>query len=69
MHSHRPWREHRDIEEAANRQTAGLLAIVVLLLLLVCSLFLVQQLRRKADLEDCLLSGRRDCAQLAGMMR
>jgi hypothetical protein len=61
LQSHRAWQDRRDIENAADRQTAGLQAIVVILLLLVCSLFLVQQLRRKADLEDCLLSGRMDC--------
>jgi hypothetical protein len=54
----------RDADEEAedrNRQTAGLAAIAVVLLLLVCGLFLVQTLRRKAALEDCLMSGRRNC--------
>jgi hypothetical protein len=43
------------------RQTAGLVGIVITLLLLVIGLFLVQQLRASAAVEDCLMAGRRNC--------
>jgi hypothetical protein len=67
LRSHHPWQERadaqaaQDAQAAADRQTAGLLSIVVILLLLICSLFLIQQLRSQARIEDCLLSGRKDC--------
>ena len=48
-------------EEAANRQTASLAAIAVTLLLLIVGLFLVQELRTKAAIEDCLMAGRTNC--------
>jgi hypothetical protein len=50
----------RDREEA-DRRTASLAAIVVVLLLLIGGLLLTQTLRRKSQLEDCLMAGRRDC--------
>jgi hypothetical protein len=57
----RHWQSDDAEYEAAKRQTAGLIGIVVILLLLVVGLFLVQQLRASAAIEDCLLSGRRNC--------
>jgi hypothetical protein len=53
----------RDREEA-DRRTTGLAAIVVVLLLLIGGLMLTHTLRKKAQLEDCLMSGRRDCDAL-----
>jgi hypothetical protein len=53
----------RDREDA-NRRTAGLAAIVVVLLLLIGGLLLTQTLRKKGQLEDCLMAGRRDCDAL-----
>ena len=50
--------------EDANRRTAGLAAIVVVLLLLIGGLLLTQTLRKKSQLEDCLMAGRRNCDQL-----
>jgi hypothetical protein len=47
----------RDREEA-DRRTAGLAAIVVVLLLL------TRTLHKKSLLEDCLMAGRRDCDQM-----
>jgi hypothetical protein len=48
-------------DEEADRQTASLAAVAVTLLLIVIGLFLVHELRAKAVLEDCLLSGRTNC--------
>jgi hypothetical protein len=61
MHRHRPWQDESDDLEAENRQTASLAGVVVTLVLLIVGLFLVQELRVKAAIEDCLMSGRRNC--------
>jgi hypothetical protein len=64
MERHRAWQDESDDSdeaEAANRQTASLAGVAVTLLLLIIGLFLVQELRAKAAIEDCLLSGRRNC--------
>ena len=53
----------RDREEA-DRRTAGLAAIVVVLLLLIGGLVLAKTLHRTSHVEDCLLAGRRDCDRL-----
>jgi hypothetical protein len=61
MYRPRPWQDDPDDLEAADRQTASLAGVVVTLALLVIGLFLVQELRTKTLIEDCLMSGRRDC--------
>lgn len=58
----------RDREDA-DRRTAGLAAIVVVLLLLIGGLLLTQTLRKKSQLEDCLMAGRRDCDALLNQSR
>ncbi len=50
-----------DDEAGANRQTASLAALALTLFLVVTSFALVQQLRYKAAIEDCLMSGRTNC--------
>jgi hypothetical protein len=50
-----------DLESAANRQTASLAALAVLLALVVGGLYLVQTLRQTTEAGDCLLSGRTNC--------
>ncbi len=50
-----------DEEEAANRQTESLAALALVLTLVVVGLFLVRTLSCKAAVEDCLISGRRNC--------
>ncbi len=54
-----------DQDGGADRQTASLAALAVILLLVVIGLALVQQLRAAAGFEDCVLSGRSDCGQAA----
>jgi hypothetical protein len=61
MYRHRPWQDESDDLEAENRQTASLAGVVIILVLLIVGLFLVQELRVKAAIEDCLMSGRRNC--------
>ena len=57
------WTDLEDDEAGANRQTASLAALAVLLLLVLVGLELIHVLRYKATIEDCLLSGRTNCAQ------
>ena len=51
-------------ETAADRQTASLAALAVVLLLVVAGLQLVHVLGASAALEDCLMAGRRNCDAL-----
>ncbi len=54
-----------DAEKAdADRVTTSLAGLALALVLVVVGLFLVQHLRDKARIEDCLLSGRTNCDQL-----
>ena len=62
MYTHRPLADQEEEDEKAeNRQTSSLVGIAVILLLLIVGLFLVQQLRSSAAIEDCLMSGRTNC--------
>jgi hypothetical protein len=54
--------DEKGLQDADDRQTANLLGIIVVLLVLICCLFLVQQLHSRARMENCVLSGRTDCA-------
>ena len=61
MQQRRPWLSEEPDEEAANRQTASLGGVAIILLLLVVGLFLVRELHAKAAIEDCLMAGRSNC--------
>jgi hypothetical protein len=50
-----------DDDEGADRQTASLAGLAFALFLVVIGLFLVQALRHKTAVEDCILSGRSNC--------
>ncbi len=56
-------------QQEANRVTTSLAGLALALLLVVVGLFLVQHLRDKARLEDCLMSGRMNCDQLLATSR
>jgi hypothetical protein len=66
MRRFRPWPRQNEDKDDIDRQTASLAAVAVILLLLVCGLFLVQTLRNKAAIEDCLMAGGRNCDVLIG---
>ena len=51
-------------DEEENRVTASLAGLAFMLLLLVLGLMLVHVLQNKSRLEDCLLSGRTNCAEV-----
>jgi len=55
MHARTP--EH----SSANRRSDSLAALAVTLFLIVASLYLIQQLRLQADIQDCVLSGKTVC--------
>jgi hypothetical protein len=48
---------------------AALLGLVVIALLVLAALYLMQALHRKSQLEDCLMSGRRNCAPIETPLR
>jgi len=50
-----------DPDQVADRQTASLAALALLLALIVTGLFLVERLRIEALRQDCLLTGRSTC--------
>jgi hypothetical protein len=52
---------HSDIEEGEARRTAASMGLIVILLLAIAGVWLVRELREKAQLEDCLMQGRRNC--------
>ena len=64
------YQEHRrrardgEAQDAANRQTASLAGVAIILLLLVLGLFLVRALHTQSAIGDCLMSGRINCDRL-----
>jgi len=64
MFRHEQWWPQTSEEDSDDRRTASLAGMAVTLLLLVVGLVLVHALHRRTTIEDCLLSGRRDCVPL-----
>lgn len=58
----------RDEAAEENRLTASLAGLAVALLVVVAGLFLIQHLRDKARIEDCLMSGRFNCDAVLGSL-
>jgi hypothetical protein len=56
--------ESDEDQEAANRQTASLAGLAVVLCLVVSSLFVIHRLHAKGAVEDCLMAGRINCDAL-----
>ena len=56
---------HRSQEQQEeDRRTAALMGFIVVLVLAIAGLVLVRELAKKSQLEDCLMSGRRNCAPI-----
>jgi len=58
-----------DRRDDANRRTMALMGVAVILLLAIAGLVLVRELRKSSNLEDCLMSGRRNCAPIEAPAR
>ncbi len=48
----------------AARQTSALMGLIVILALAIVGVILVRELREKSNLEDCLMTGRSNCAPI-----
>jgi hypothetical protein len=62
------WHRTRDEEDEA-RRSAALMGFVVVLLLAIAGVVLVRELRHAAELEDCLMAGRHNCAPIETPLR
>lgn len=52
-------------DQGGERSRAGaVIGLVVILLLVVAAVYLVAALRKESNLEDCLMSGRSNCAPI-----
>jgi hypothetical protein len=51
-------------EEDEARRSAALLGVIVILSLAIAGILLLHALERKSRLEDCLMSGRSNCAPI-----
>jgi hypothetical protein len=54
-------RRYESDEQADARRTSALMGFIVVLLLAIAGIVLVRELGKKSKLEDCLMSGRRNC--------
>jgi hypothetical protein len=50
--------------ETDERRTAALLGLIVILSLAIVAIVLIRQLTKESQLEDCLMSGRTNCAPI-----
>ena len=62
------WRRAED-QEDEDRRTAALMGFIVVLVLAIAGVVLVRALTEKSKLEDCLMSGRRNCAPIEVPLR
>ncbi len=54
-----------DDQEGGERSRAGaVIGLVVILVLVVAAVYVVNALRKESNLEDCLMSGRRNCVPI-----
>jgi len=51
-------------EEGDQRRSAALIGLIIILALAIAGVWLVRELREKSQLEDCLMSGRTNCAPI-----
>jgi hypothetical protein len=55
--------------EADERRSAALIGLIIILALAIAGVLLVRELREKSRLEDCLMSGRTNCAPIEVPLR
>jgi hypothetical protein len=51
-------------EEAEQRRTMALLGLIIVLSLAIAGILLVRALGKESQIEDCLMSGRTNCAPI-----
>jgi len=51
-------------DEADQRRSAELIGLIIIIALAIAGVWLVRELREKSQLEDCLMSGRTNCAPI-----
>ena len=56
-------------DEADQRRSAALIGLIIILALAIAGVWLVRELREKSQLEDCLMSGRTNCAPIEAPSR
>jgi hypothetical protein len=57
-------RSEQSDEEADHRRSAALIGLIIILALAIAGVVLVRELRERSRLEDCLMSGRTNCAPI-----
>ena len=55
--------------EADERRSAALIGLIIILALAIAGVILVRELRERSKLEDCLMSGRTNCAPIEVPLR
>jgi hypothetical protein len=56
-------------DETDQRRSAALIGLIIILALAIAGVWLVRELREKSQLEDCLMSGRTNCAPIEAPSR
>jgi hypothetical protein len=55
--------------ETDERRSAALIGLIIILALAIAGVLLVRELRERSRLEDCLMSGRTNCAPIEVPLR
>ena len=55
--------------EADQRRSAALIGLIIILALAIAGVVLVRELRERSRMEDCLMSGRTNCAPIETPLR
>jgi len=61
---YRPLREQEEAARGEARRAAALMGFIVVLVLAIAGVLLMEELRKTTGIEDCLMSGRRNCAPI-----
>jgi len=57
-------RSERGEDGADQRRSAALIVLIIILALAIAGVVLVRELRERSRIEDCLMSGRTNCAPI-----
>jgi len=59
----------REDDGGQQRRSAALIGLIIILALAIAGVVLVRELRERSRLEDCLMSGRTNCAPIEVPLR